>query len=147
MSATTASPSILLVDDDPINRRVMASVIEGIGETTFATSGAEALALARALRQPDLIILDIMMPDLDGFAVCEELKSDPAMQDIPIIFVTALNDAVSEERGLKAGAVDYIHKPISRAIVRARVETHLELRAHRAFAPGFSGKRHRTSRR
>ena len=119
-------PSLLLVDDQPINIKVLARALEDLAEIRFATSGAEALRLARGDPRPDLVLLDLLMPDLDGFEVCRRLGADPATADIPVILVTALDDGSSEERGLGAGAIDYLHKPINPALVRARVGLHIE---------------------
>jgi adenylate cyclase len=99
--------------------------------TRVATNGARALDLAKASPQPDLILLDVMMPDLDGYEVCRRLKLDPNTREIPIIFLTGKTEAEDETRGLELGAVDYIHKPFSPAVVHARVQTHLTLREAR----------------
>ena len=117
---------ILLVDDEPVNLQVLRQVLQQDYRLAFATDGARALALAREQR-PDLILLDVMMPDMDGYAVCGALKADAATARIPVIFVTALGEAHDEERGFDTGCVDYITKPVSAAIVRARVRTHLSL--------------------
>ena len=101
----------------------------------IATSGARALNLAKVLPQPDLILLDVMMPEMDGYEVCSRLKSDPSTSDIPIIFLTGKTDAEDETRGLELGAIDYIHKPFVPLVVQARVRTHLALReAHEQLA-------------
>lgn len=118
--------SILLVDDEPTNLRVMRTVLQDQYRLLFAKSGEEALQLV-AQHQPDLILLDVMMPGLTGFDVCTALKNDAATRAIPVIFVTALKDEVDEARGFAVGAVDYITKPISPAVVKARVKTHLSL--------------------
>jgi diguanylate cyclase (GGDEF)-like protein len=98
-------------------------------EVLHASNGVEALELAWE-QEPDLILLDVMMPDMDGFEVCRQLKSDESTRDIPVIFITALADAASEARGLEIGAVDYISKPIRLPIVRARIRTHLKMKHH-----------------
>ena len=118
--------TLLLVDDEPVNLRVLKQTLGDDYRLIFAKNGADALKLVNQDR-PDLILLDVMMPEMTGLEVCEALKKDHATQNIPIIFVTALNDAVDEAKGLNAGAVDYISKPISPAVVRARVKTHLSL--------------------
>ena len=124
-------PRILIVDDTPANIEVLLGMLEDDYDLSFATSGRQALArLARGYR-PDLILLDVMMPEMDGYEVCATLKQDPRTQDIPVIFVTARTDADSETRALTTGAVDFIHKPLNRAVVRARVKLHLELAQHR----------------
>ena len=136
---------ILIVDDIPDNIRVLSGMLLPEGyHISAATSGRQALALAE-VSAPDLILLDVMMPDLNGYAVCTALKSDPRLTHIPVIFVTALDDVEDETRGLALGAVDYITKPFKEAIVKARVRTHLELKRQRdtlerlAQADGLTG--------
>ncbi|MDK2123118.1 diguanylate cyclase [Parachitinimonas caeni] len=124
--------TILIVDDEPANIEVLAAVLEHY-DVRFALTGREGLLRARFAPLPDLILLDVMLPDLDGYAVCSELKGDPTTAEIPVIFVTALSDPRSEARGLEIGAVDYISKPFSPAIVRARVRNHLEIKRSRAL--------------
>ncbi|MDK2956108.1 MAG: hypothetical protein PWQ57_1604 [Desulfovibrionales bacterium] len=122
---------ILIVDDEPANIEIMVEALKKDGyELLVAANGREALELAGRRLKPDLILLDVMMPGMDGFEVCRRLKEDPTVQDIPVIFVTALTDAAREARGLKLGAVDYICKPCSLEIMAARVRTQLELREH-----------------
>ncbi|HEX5793675.1 MAG TPA: two-component system response regulator [Rheinheimera sp.] len=118
--------TLLLVDDEPTNLRVLRTVLQDDYRLLFAKSGEEALQLVQQ-QQPDLILLDVMMPGLTGYDVCARLKANPATQRLPVIFVTALKDEVDETKGFAAGAVDYITKPISPAVVRARVKTHLSL--------------------
>ncbi len=122
----TEKQSLLLVDDEPTNLRVLRTVLQEHYRLLFAKSGEEALQLVQK-EQPDLILLDVMMPGLTGFDVCARLKVDPATSAIPVIFVTALKDEMDETKGFEVGAVDYITKPISPAVVRARVKTHLSL--------------------
>ena len=119
-------PRLLLVDDEPTNLQVLRHVLQADYRLLFATDGARALQVARE-QQPQLILLDIMMPGMDGYAVCRALKADPATAGIPVIFVTALNDSQDETAGFDVGAVDYITKPVSPPVVRARVRTHLSL--------------------
>ena len=119
-------PRLLLVDDEPTNLQVLRHVLQADYRLLFATDGARALQVARE-QQPQLILLDIMMPGMDGYAVCRALKADPATAAIPVIFVTALNDSQDETAGFDVGAVDYITKPVSPPVVRARVRTHLSL--------------------
>lgn len=126
MDFSNDKPRILIVDDEPANLKVMREVLGNQYRMSFAKSGAAALTLLEK-EQPKLILLDIMMPDMNGFEVCEIVKSTPALSHIPIIFVTALGDESDEFKGFELGAVDYITKPISPAIVRARVKTHLSL--------------------
>ena len=121
---------VLIVDDQPANVRVIAESLKGEYELRFATSGAKALEMAAA-GDVDLILLDVVMPDLDGFEVCRRLKSDDRTASIPIIFVTAREETEDETRGFDAGGVDYITKPVTPPIVRARVKTHIELKQSR----------------
>lgn len=119
-------PRLLLVDDEPTNLQVLRHLLQTDYRLLFATDGTRALEIARQ-QHPDLILLDVMMPQLDGHGVCRALKQDPCTATIPIIFITALTDHDDEARGLEMGAVDYIIKPISGPVVRARVRTHLSL--------------------
>src|SRR5581483_6447891 len=118
---------VLIVDDTPTNVAVVSGVLKDSFRTKVATNGEKALAIANAPDKPDLILLDVMMPGMDGFEVCRRLKDNPATRDIPIIFLTAKTDEVDEEKGFDVGAVDYIHKPFSAPIVLARVRTQLAL--------------------
>lgn len=118
---------ILLVDDQPINIQVLHQAFAADHDVCMATSGAQALAVCIS-QQPDLILLDIEMPDMDGFEVCRRLKTDPSTRDIPVIFVTAHVDDATQVCGLELGAVDFISKPINLKIVRARVNIHLTLK-------------------
>lgn len=126
-------PIVLVVDDTPDNLKVMSGLLKDLYRVKIANGGAKALAIAAADPRPDLILLDIMMPEVDGYEVCRRLKESPATRDIPVIFLTAMNSAEDEEKGLKLGAVDYITKPISPPIVMARVETQLKLKASADF--------------
>lgn len=120
-------PRILLVDDEPVNLRVLKQVLQTADyRLSFARSGKDALKLVKQ-EDIDLILLDVMMPDMTGLEVCQQLKSQASTASIPVIFVTALKDSIDEEKGFEAGAVDYIVKPIVPAIVLARVKTHLSL--------------------
>jgi putative two-component system response regulator len=119
-------PRLLLVDDEPANLQVLRHVLQEEYRLLFATDGVRALDIVRRQR-PDLVLLDVMMPAMDGYAVCEAMKADPAIADIPVVFVSALGEAGHEARGFEAGAVDYITKPVSAPVVRARVRTHLSL--------------------
>ncbi len=126
---------ILVVDDMSANIEVAHHTLKDMYIVKIATSGARALNLANVLPQPDLILLDVMMPEMDGYEVCRRLKSDPSTSDIPIIFLTGKTDAEDETRGLELGAIDYIHKPFVPLVVQARVRTHLALReAHEQVA-------------
>ncbi len=122
---------ILIVDDVPDNIRVLSRMLVDDGhQISAATNGRQALKLAAACA-PDLILLDVMMPEMDGYEACAALKADPQLGSIPIIFITALADVEDETRGLELGAVDYITKPFKESIVRVRVRTHLELKRQR----------------
>lgn len=122
--------TVLIVDDMPSNIEILVGVLESDYEVIFATRGEEALKIAAA-QNPDLILLDIVMPDMDGYEVCAKLKSNVKTQDIPVIFVTAKDQEEDESKGLNAGVIDYITKPIRPAIVKARVHNHLELKRYR----------------
>lgn len=123
-------PAVLIVDDVPANIRILAEILREHYDIHVATRGGDVLDLARRL-VPHIILLDVVMPDMDGYAVCRLLKGDAAVRDIPIIFVTARHAPEDEALGLSLGAVDYIVKPASPAVIRARVKNHLELRAAR----------------
>ncbi|MET0028774.1 MAG: HD domain-containing phosphohydrolase [Candidatus Thiodiazotropha sp.] len=117
---------ILVVDDTPENIAVMKGILVGQYTVLAATSGIIALKLVEK-RKPDLILLDVMMPEMDGYEVCRHLKSNPETTHIPVIFVTAKTDSEDEQTGFDAGAVDYLAKPVHPSVVRARVKTHLAL--------------------
>jgi putative two-component system response regulator len=119
-------PVLLAVDDESTNLQLLRQILQDRYSLLFAKDGPRALELA-AKEQPDLILLDVMMPDMTGYEVCRRLKADPATEAIPVIFVTALTDTTDEVDGFEAGAVDYITKPVSPAVVKARVRLHLSL--------------------
>ncbi|MEX8497269.1 MAG: HD domain-containing phosphohydrolase [Leptothrix ochracea] len=123
--------TILLVDDTPENLAVLGELLAPLYRVKVANSGARALELAIADPQPDLILLDVMMPDMDGYTVLGRLRSQAATTDIPVIFVTAMNATEDEQRGFDLGAVDYITKPIRPPIVQARVKAQLDLKEAR----------------
>ena len=123
----TDSKQILIVDDTPTNIEILLGMLEEEYEVSVATSGPQALDLLATGQRPDLILLDVMMPEMDGYEVCAALKADPDTSDIPVIFITARTDAQSESRALSAGGVDFIHKPVNQAVLRARVRLQLEL--------------------
>lgn len=129
----TDGATVLVVDDTPDNLLLMSELLRDRYRVKIANHGEKALAIARAEHRPDLILLDVMMPGLDGHEVCRRLKADPATRDVPVIFLTAKSDVADETRGLALGAVDYITKPISPPIVMARVRTHLQLKASADF--------------
>jgi two-component system, sensor histidine kinase and response regulator len=118
---------ILVVDDQPENIQVLSDILRGDYTVHAAKNGEKALA-AVSRSTPDLILLDIMMPGIDGYEVCRRIKTREQTQDIPVIFITALSDAADETKGLELGAIDYITKPFTPAIVKARVKNHLALR-------------------
>lgn len=120
--------AILIVDDISSNIQVLANALQADYRIKVATNGQRALEVCRSESPPDLILLDIMMPDMDGYEVCRELKSDAETSSIPIIFVTALSEVSDEEKGLNLGAVDYITKPFHLPIVKVRVRNHLNLK-------------------
>ena len=137
MSATpqpvpSAQKLILIVDDTPTNLGVISGALSDTYRTKVATNGQKALAIARAEDKPDLILLDVMMPEMDGYEVCTRLKADSATQEIPVIFLTGQTSVEDETRGFSVGAVDYVHKQFSPAIVKARVHSHIQLREARS---------------
>jgi diguanylate cyclase (GGDEF)-like protein len=121
---------ILVVDDDRANIEVLSVVLGSGYELFFATRGAEAIEIARAAL-PDLVLLDVMMPEMNGYELCARLRTDPMTASIPVIFITGLGDVDAEIRGLEVGAVDYVTKPISPPLVRLRVRNQLELKRAR----------------
>jgi diguanylate cyclase (GGDEF)-like protein len=120
--------TLLIVDDQPANIHALAKLLKDDYRIITATSAAKALELARRDPTPDLILLDILMPEQDGYAICRELKADETTHAIPVIFVTALDQAQDEAKGLQLGAADYISKPFNPAIVRARVHNQVSLK-------------------
>ena len=119
--------TILIVDDSPDNLIVLSEILKPFYKVKVATNGTKALNMIASGDMPDLILLDIMMPDISGYDVCKKLKSDSLTRNIPIIFVTALSDDMNEAEGLHLGAVDYITKPINSSIVLARINTQISL--------------------
>ena len=131
MSADTCKQVILLVDDTPANIHVAQSILKDEYRIRIATSGAKALELAKTEPIPALVLLDVEMPGMDGYEVCHHLKASANTRNIPVIFLTGKTEADDETRGFREGAVDYIHKPFSPAVMKARVHTHLVLREAR----------------
>lgn len=125
--------TILIVDDSPANLTVLSELLQPLYRVRAAASGQRGLVIARSQPLPDLILLDIMMPDLDGYQVLERLRADPITQNIPVIFVTALHGQDAELRGLSVGAADYITKPFMPAIILARIHTQLTLKQTRDY--------------
>ncbi|SDH67382.1 response regulator [Pseudomonas panipatensis] len=124
---------ILVVDDQPDNLMLMSELLMGHYQVRVASSGAKALRLAQSEPPPDLVLLDVMMPDMDGYEVCRQLKQDPRTHDIPVIFLTGLVNPKDEQHGLDLGAVDYITKPISPPVTLARIRAQLNLKANADF--------------
>ena len=122
--------TILVVDDMPTNIDILVGLLDERYKVKAARNGAKALEIVRSANPPDLILLDVVMPDMSGYEVCAQLKRDPDTSTIPVIFVTSLSHEEDEEKGLKLGAVDYITKPFRGAIVTARVENHLKLKSY-----------------
>tara|TARA_R110000868_G_scaffold259743_5_gene517970 strand:+ start:13078 stop:14037 length:960 start_codon:yes stop_codon:yes gene_type:complete len=123
----TGRPTILIVDDEISNIEIMNAILEEDYEICFATSGPQALETARRIL-PDMILLDILMPGMDGFEVCGQLKNEALLTDVPVIFTTGLGDTEDEVRGLSLGAIDYVTKPVQPVVLRARVSNHIELK-------------------
>lgn len=124
--------TILVIDDTPTNLSLLNQLLGKHYRVKLANSGSKGLELAKT-SHPSLILLDIMMPNMDGYMVCQRLKADPSTASIPVIFLTAKTEAADEEMGFELGAVDFIHKPIAPSIVLARVRTHLQIRAWQTF--------------
>lgn len=125
--------SILIVDDEPANISLLSEVLKSSYQVMVAKSGKKAIVAAQSDQPPDLILLDIIMPELDGYEVLRRLKSHDETKNIPVIFVTSKSNEEDETKGLEMGAVDYISKPFNPAVVRARVKAHLELKRNRDF--------------
>lgn len=144
MTLPDSKPQILVVDDEPINVDVLGGVLSSLGEIITANSGRAAIDICKS-NKPDIVLLDVMMPQMDGYQVCAALKADDETRDIPIIFVTALADETDEARGIEMGAIDYLTKPVNAIIAIARVRNHLELKKYRdylteiAFIDGLTG--------
>lgn len=138
MFRRSRKPQVLIVEDSISNIDVLVDALEDRCELSVALSGAEALKAALSENPPDLILLDILMPEMDGYEVCRRLKEDSRTQNIPVIFITALSTEEDETKGLECGAIDYIRKPVSKPIVRARVKNHWELKRHRDLLEDLS---------
>jgi putative two-component system response regulator len=124
----TGKQVILVVDDSPDDIALISQVLRETYQVRVATNGKDALHIAYSSNPPDLILLDIMMPGMDGYEACRQLKSDSQTSDIPVIFLSSRGEVADEEKGFEAGAVDYIIKPISSPILLARVRTHLRIK-------------------
>ncbi len=127
MEETKKHPRILVVDDAPENLMIMESVLSRDYSLKMFSDSAQALEYAFA-NPPDLILLDVMMPGIDGFEICRQFKANDRLADVPVIFITSKTDIEDEERGFAVGASDFIHKPISAPIVSARVRTHIKIK-------------------
>ena len=125
--------TILIVDDSPENITVLGALLRTDYTVRVATNGEKALKIMESDNPPDLILLDVMMPGMDGYEVCRRLKADSRTQNIPIIFITAKTSEADEVKGFNMGAVDYVTKPFSSVVVKARVHTHAELKRYRDF--------------
>jgi two-component system sensor histidine kinase/response regulator len=128
----TIKPTLLVVDDVPDNLDVMVELLGNDYQVKVASSGERALKILAQGKIPDLILLDVMMPEMDGFEVCRQIKADPKTNDVPVIFLTAMSDTTDVTKGFAVGAVDFVTKPADPPILRARIDTHLKLR--RSFA-------------
>ena len=129
MTASAKRQTVLLVDDSPINLAMLSDILKGDYRIKVANNGHKALELAAT--PPDLILLDVMMPEIDGFEVCRRLKENPVTRHVPVIFLTGKTEIADEELGFSLGAVDFIHKPAAPVIVMARVQTQLALQQAR----------------
>lgn len=130
ISSSSERPVLLIVDDEPVNIELLASLLSLDYEIKVATDGHKALEIANREPSPDLILMDVMMPKLDGFEVCRQLKTHPRTRDIPVIFITAIGGE-AEYQGLEVGAVDYISKPINTAVTQLRVKAHVDMAMYR----------------
>src|SRR3984885_7033905 len=131
MNEADQKKTVLMVDDAPANIKTVKAILRDLYKIRVAASGVKALEMARIAPPPDLILLDVLMPNMDGYEVCKQLKMVPETRNIPVIFLTGQTHVEEETKGFAVGAVDYIHKPFSPAVVMARVETHLMLRGIR----------------
>ncbi|HEX7636756.1 MAG TPA: HD domain-containing phosphohydrolase [Burkholderiaceae bacterium] len=146
-SPRPARPTLLIVDDNPRNLAVLGEILQADHHVLAANSGARALELLARTPAPDLVLLDIMMPGMDGFEVLRRMRRLEGARDVPVIFVTAMTDSDDQSRGLRMGAVDYITKPLRPAIVAARVQTHLALKQARDRLRAANGTLEREVRR
>lgn len=138
MRDVTAKKVILVVDDDSTNIRYLVELLRSTYSILVAKDGKTALRIARSDAAPDLILLDVMLPDIDGYEVCRELRNDVVTGGIPIIFISGKDGKEDEVRGFETGAADYLTKPFQPVIVKARVAMHLELKGYRALVAGRS---------
>jgi CheY-like chemotaxis protein len=143
MKMPDAAPTILIVDDARLNVEILNQILSLEYRTLCASDGRQALDLAVA-HHPDLILLDIVMPKLDGYQVCAMLKSDARTRDIPVVFVTGMDDPDDDEKGFAAGAAGYLTKPVRPAMVLSQVRVHLELQHAKNLLATYRGE-HPTS--
>ena len=135
-STEAAKNTVLVVDDSPDGLQILNEVLKRRYDVRLARSGEQALQAAQQKPQPDAILLDIMMPGMDGYEVCSRLKANDATRDIPVIFITAKTDIEDAQRGFDLGGADYITKPILPPVVLARISTHIGLKLAREFMKG-----------
>ncbi len=133
MNTDTLMQTILIIDDEVTNISVLNELLQPHYNVLFAKDGKTGLKIASSSSRPDLILLDIIMPEMDGYQVIQMLKSDESMSKIPVIFITAKGQEEDEAKGFELGAVDYITKPFKPVVVKARIKSHLELKRHRDF--------------
>jgi DNA-binding response OmpR family regulator len=133
MDSDNIIQTILIVDDEPTSINVLNEVLKDSYKIVFAKDGAGGIKIVLSDTPPDMILLDIVMPGIDGYEVCKKLKKDDHTKNIPIIFITAKGKEDDETKGFELGAVDYITKPFNPVVVKARVKAHLELKRHRDF--------------
>jgi putative two-component system response regulator len=135
-SSESAKNTVLVVDDSPDGLQILNEVLKRDYDVRLARGGEQALQAAMQKPQPDAILLDIMMPGIDGYEVCKRLKANNASQDIPVIFLSAKNDIEDAQRGFDVGGADYITKPVLPPVVLARIQTHIALKLAREFIKG-----------
>ena len=135
-SSESARNTVLVVDDSPDGLQILNEVLKRDYDVRLARGGEQALQAAVQKPQPDAILLDIMMPGIDGYEVCKRLKANAATKDIPVIFLTAKNDIEDAQRGFDLGGADYITKPVLPPVVLARIHTHIALKLAREFIKG-----------
>lgn len=138
MIFTHPRQKILIVDDAPSDIKILREALKSDYEIAFATNGPDALGVARSGEPPDLVLLDLMMPGMDGYELCERLKADEKTRGISVVFLTVRNEERFETKGFRLGAIDYITKPFSLQVVRARVRTHLESKRQRDLLENLS---------
>lgn len=126
MTEQVRKQTVLIVDDEPGNIRILSELLHAEYNILAATEGETALQIARSGHPPDLVLLDVVMPGTDGYEVCKKLKKDDRTKNIPVIFITVLGDEQAETKGFELGAIDYVTKPFSPVVVKARIKTHLE---------------------